>query len=116
MIGAAIVFLLLVAWGINSTSGGRKLNVDLERVTISDVAFTAFQENIPATGNVEPRQSVFLDAVEGGRIEEIFVLGGETVDEGQPLLRLSNNTLQLSLLQAETQRIKQHNRFEDSRF
>ena len=116
MIGAAIVFLLLVAWGINSTSGGRKLNVDLERVTISDVAFTAFQENIPATGNVEPRTSVFLDAVEGGRIEEIFVLEGETVEKDQPLLRLSNNSLQLSLLQTETQRIEQHNRLEDSRF
>ena len=116
MIGGGIAFILLAIWGINSTSGGRKLNVDLERVTISEVAFAPFQENIPATGNVEPRTTHFLDAVEGGRIEEIFVLEGEVVEEGQPLLRLSNNSLQLSLLQTETQRIEQHNRLEDSRF
>ena len=116
MIGGAVVFILLVIWGISSTSGGRKLNVDLERVTISEVTFGPFQENIPATGNVEPETTVFLDAVEGGRIEEIFVLEGEAVEKGQPLLRLSNNTLQLSLLQTETQRIEQHNRLEDSRF
>ena len=116
MIAGGLAFIALIFWGINSTSGGRKLNVELERVTISEVAFSPFQENIPATGAVEPRTTVFLDAVEGGRIEEIFVLEGETVDEGQPLLRLSNNTLQLSLLQTETQRIEQHNRLEDSRF
>ena len=116
MIAGGLAFIALIFWGINSTSGGRKLNVELERVTISEVAFSPFQENIPATGAVEPRTTVFLDAVEGGRIEEIFVVEGETVDEGQPLLRLSNNTLQLSLLQTETQRIEQHNRLEDSRF
>jgi HlyD family secretion protein len=116
MIALVVAFLLLVALGIESTSGGRKLNVDLERVTISEVQFAPFQENIPATGNVEPRTTVFLDAVEGGRIEEIFVLEGEVVEQGQPLLRLSNNTLQLSLLQTETQRIEQNNRLEDTRF
>lgn len=116
MAAGAAIFILLVIWGISSTSGGRKLNVDLERVTLSEVSFGAFQENIPATVNVEPETTVFLDAVEGGRIEEIFVLEGEEVVKGQPLLRLSNNTLQLSLLQTETQRIEQHNRLEDSRF
>jgi HlyD family secretion protein len=116
MIIAGVAFLALIAWGISSTSGGRKLNVDLERLTISDVTFIPFQEMIPGTGNVEPRTTVFLDAVEGGRIEEIFVLEGETVSKDQPILRLSNPTLQLQLLQTETQRIEQRNRLEDTRF
>ena len=106
----------MIAWGISTTSGGRKLNVDRERVTVSEVTFEPFQEMSPGTGNVEPRTTVFLDAVEGGRIEEIFVLEGETVEEDQPILRLSNPTLQLQLLQTETQRIEQRNRLEDTRF
>ncbi len=116
MVLAAVAFIVLVGWGLSTTTGGRKLNVDLERVSISEVTFGPFQENIPATGNVEPRTTVFLDAVEGGRIEEIFVLEGEIIEEGDPILRLSNATLQLSLLQTETQRIEQNNRLEDTRF
>ena len=116
MIAGAIAFLALIAWGVSSTTGGRKLNVDQERLTISEVTFEPFQEMIPSSGNVEPRTTVFLDAVEGGRIEEIFVLEGETVAKDQPILRLSNPTLQLQLLQTETQRIEQRNRLEDTRF
>ena len=116
MIAAAMAFLAIIFWGISTTTGGRKLNVERERLTVSEVMFEPFQEMIPGTGNVEPRTTVFLDAVEGGRIEEIFVLEGETVQRGQSILRLSNPTLQLSLLQTETQRIEQNNRLEDTRF
>jgi len=116
MIVGAIAFLAIIAWGISTTTGGRKLNVDQERLTVSEVTFEPFQEMIPGTGNVEPRTTIYLDAVEGGRIEEIFVLEGEEVAQDQPILRLSNPTLQLQLLQTETQRIEQRNRLEDTRF
>jgi len=116
MILGGIAFIALLAWGISTTSGGRKLNVDLERLTISSITFEQFQELTPGSGNVEPRSSYFLDAVEGGRIEEIYILEGEIVEQGTPILRLSNPTLQLSLLQTETQRIEQTNRLEDTRF
>ncbi len=116
MIAAVVAFIALVGWGLSTTTGGRKLNVDLERLTISEVAFEPFQEMVPSSGNVEPRLTVFLDAVEGGKIEEIFVLEGEIVEAGTPILRLSNPTLQLNLLQTETQRIEQNNRLEDTRF
>ncbi len=116
MIVGGIGFIALLAWGWSGTTGGRKLNVELERLTLSEATFEPFQEMIPGTGNVEPRTTVFLDAVEGGRIEEIFVLEGETVTEGQPILRLSNPQLQLSILDTETRRIEQNNRLEDTRF
>ncbi len=111
-----IAFIALIAWGFSTTLGGRKLNVDRERLTVSDVAFAPFQEMISGTGNVLPRTIVFLDAIEGGRIEEIYLLEGETVTKDQPILRLSNSTLQLSLLNTETQRIEQINRLEQTRF
>jgi len=116
MIAGGFVLIALLAWGWSGTTGGRKLNVELERLTLSEATFGPFQEMIPGTGNVEPRTTVFLDAVEGGRIEEIFVLEGELVERGQPILRLSNPQLQLSILDTETRRIEQNNRLEDTRF
>jgi HlyD family secretion protein len=59
---------------------------------------------------------VFLDAIEGGRVDEIFVIEGQDVEKGQPLLRLSNNTLELNLLNADASRIEQINRLQDTRF
>ncbi|NNF04174.1 MAG: HlyD family efflux transporter periplasmic adaptor subunit [Rhodothermales bacterium] len=111
-----ILFIALIAWGISTTTGGRRLNVDRERVTIATVERIPFQENISANGNVLPETTVFLDAVEGGRIEEIFVQEGAVVEQGQPILRLSNPGLQLQVLQTEQSRIEQINRLEQTRF
>ena len=116
MLVGGILFLILIGWGLSTTAGGRKLNVDLERITISDVEFAPFQEMISATGNVLPRLSVFLDAESGGRIEQIYVLEGEQVEEGQPILKLANASLQMQLFSSETSRIEQINRLEQTRF
>lgn len=116
LIIAAILFLALVGYGLSQTAGGRKLNVERAKVTVADVTQGPFQEMISVTGNVLPRTTVYLDAVEGGRIEAIYVQEGAMIDEGDPILSLSNSTLQLNLLNTETQRIEQVNRMEQTRF
>ena len=52
---------------------------------------------------VLPITSIYLDAVEGGRVEEKFVEDGTIMKAGQPILRLSNTDLALSLVNQETQ-------------
>ncbi len=111
-----VAFLALIFWGISANAGGRKLNVDLERLSITQVEFAPFQEMIPGTGNVLPSTTFFLDAESGGRIEEIYVLEGEIVEKGQPILKLTNASLQLQLFSSETSRIEQINRLEQTRF
>ena len=84
------------------TSGGSKLNVDTERITVSEVKKGVFQETIPVNGIVLPETSIYLDAVEGGRVEEKYVEDGAIMKKGQPILRLSNTDLELSLVNQET--------------
>jgi HlyD family secretion protein len=93
---------LLIGGSIYFTSGASKLNVESERITVSEVKKGAFQEFIPVNGVVLPQTTIYLDAVEGGRVEEKFVEDGAMVAKDQPILRLSNTDLELSLVNQQT--------------
>lgn len=84
------------------TSGKTRLNVDSERITISEVKKGPFQETIPVNGTVMPITTIYLDAVEGGRVEEKYVDDGAMMKKDEPILRLSNTDLELSLANQET--------------
>ena len=92
----------LIAASYYYTSGNSKLNVDTERITISEIKKGPFQENIPVNGVVLPLTTIYLDAVEGGRVEEKYVDDGAMMKKGQPILRLSNTDLQLGLVTQQT--------------
>lgn len=94
--------LLLITGSIYYTSGGAKLNVDAERITISEVKKGPFREFIPVSGIILPRNTIYLDAVEGGRVDEVFVEDGALMKKGDPILKLSNTDLELSLANQET--------------
>lgn len=116
LIGGAALFVALVAYGFSTTTGGKKLNVEREKLTIADVTEGDFQELISVTGNVMPRTTIYLDAVEGGRVEEVFVQEGAMVEAGQPLLRLSNNDLLMRLLGNEASLAEQVSYLQNARF
>ncbi|MCK9402022.1 MAG: efflux RND transporter periplasmic adaptor subunit [Chitinophagaceae bacterium] len=99
-IPAAIIVLFIA--GYYFTSGKSKLNVDLERITISEVKKGPYKDAIPVNGIVLPVTSIYLDAIEGGRVEEKYVEDGAMMKQGQPILKLSNTNLQLSLVNQET--------------
>jgi HlyD family secretion protein len=94
--------IILIGSSIYYTSGGSKLNVEAERITISEVKKGAFKEFIPVNGIVLPQTTIYLDAIEGGRVEEKLVEDGAAVKKGQPILRLSNTDLELSLVNQQT--------------
>jgi HlyD family secretion protein len=101
-IGGVAAVVLLVAGSVYFTSGKSKLNVDVERITISEVKKGPFQEFIPVNGTVLPITTIYLDAVEGGRVEKLFVEDGATMKKGDPILKLSNTDLELNLANQET--------------
>jgi HlyD family secretion protein len=96
------LLVLLIAASVYFTSGKSRINVDSERITISEVKKASFQEFIPVNGVVLPLTTIYLDAIEGGRVEEKFVEDGAMVKKNQPILRLSNTDLELSLANQET--------------
>jgi HlyD family secretion protein len=102
MIAGIAGIVLLIAASIYFTSGKSKLNVDPERITVSDVSKGPFQEFIPVNGVVLPVTTIYLDAVEGGRVEEKYVEDGSFVKKNQPILRLSNTDIELSLVNQQT--------------
>ncbi len=92
-----------------------KLNVQVERIRISTVERGPFQEFIPVRGTVLPILTIYLDALEGGRVEELFVEEGALVKEGDPILRLSNPTLELNVMNQEALLFEQLNSMENTR-
>ncbi|RFZ95769.1 efflux RND transporter periplasmic adaptor subunit [Mucilaginibacter conchicola] len=94
--------VVLVAGSIFFTSGKSKLNVDTERITVSEIKKGPFQEFIPVNGVVMPLTTIYLDAVEGGQVEEKYVEDGAMLKKGDPILKLSNIDEELSLASQES--------------
>ena len=102
-IAGIVGIVALIAGSYYFTSGKSRLNVETERITISEVKKGVFKEVIPVNGVVLPITSIYLDAIEGGRVEEKYVEDGTIMKKDQPILRLSNTDLDLSLVNQETQ-------------
>ncbi|MEO6537469.1 MAG: efflux RND transporter periplasmic adaptor subunit [Ferruginibacter sp.] len=102
-IAAVTGVVALIGFSYFFTSGKSRLNVDAERITVSEVKIGPFQEFIPVNGIVLPVTTIYLDAVEGGRVEEKYVEDGALLKKDQPILRLANTDLELSLSNQETQ-------------
>ena len=101
-IAGIAALVLLIAGSFYFTSGGAKLNVETDRITISEVTKGPFQVTIPVNGVVMPISTIYLDAMEGGRVEEKYVEDGTVMTKGQPIMRLSNTDLELNLVQQKT--------------
>ena len=102
IIGGSVALVALIGASIYFSSGKSKLNVETDRITISEIKQGPFQEFIPVDGVVLPVTTIYLDALEGGRVEQKFVEDGAILKKDQPILRLSNTDLELSLANQET--------------
>ncbi len=101
-LGGVLLLTLLLGGAWYSTASKPRLNVDTERITVATVKRGPFQEFIPVNGVVRPVHTIYLDALEGGRVEEKLAEDGAQMKQGQPILRLSNTDLELSLVNQET--------------
>jgi HlyD family secretion protein len=94
-----LIVILVLAFRDNTST----YRVEKDRVTVESVFSGPFQDYIRIIGQVEPIYTVYLDAVEGGMVEEIFIEEGTMVNKGDVILRLNNTNLNLSILNSEAQ-------------
>jgi len=111
--GGGVLFFILIILILADT--GSKLNVEADKITISTVTNGDFQEFIPVTGNVLPKNTYYLDAILGGTIEKKFVEEGAMLQKGDKILKLSNTDFQLSALQQESFAFQQINEARNTR-
>ncbi len=95
-IGGICALVFLIAGSFYFTSGKSKLNVDTERITISEIKQDKFQESIPQNGTVMPLTTIYLNTPDGGRVAERYVEDGTVLKKGEPILRLTNTDVELS--------------------
>lgn len=87
----------------------RSLDVNPNEITIKTVENAFFEDFIVFQAKVEPLNSMLLNVIEGGSIQEIFVENGDFVQKGQPLARLYNPNTELGYMTQETSMIEQIN-------
>lgn len=102
---AAGILLALWITRDNSTS----FTLDGQRIRIAEVSAGTYEDYIPLRAAVEPERTVYLDAIEGGRVEAILVEEGAVVEAEQPLIELSNTQLQLDVIAREAEVSEQLN-------
>lgn len=115
LFSVAGLFFSVVLYSFIFGDSSSRLNVDTEKITISTVARGPFQEFIPVTGNVLPLKTVYLDAIEGGRVEKIFIEAGNMVKEGDKILQLANTNMLLDIMFREAQFFEQSNNLRNTR-
>lgn len=100
--GVAVLAFAAFAWAVRPAPAGVHV-VKASNIQIETAANGRLDDFVSALGTVMPAQTVYLDAVEGGRVERVLVLNGDAVKKDQVLVELSNTQLQLDVLQRETE-------------
>lgn len=87
----------------------RTLTVSANELMIKDVSEDYFEDFVVFQAQIEPINSIFINVIEGGSVQEIFVENGEKVTKGLPIARLYNPNTELNFLTQETAIIEQMN-------
>jgi len=110
-----VVGVAAIGYGLVSLGGGSALRLETSRLTVSVVTEGEFQEFIPVSGVVTPLKTFYLDAVQGGRVAEVFAEQGAMLETGDPILRLENMDLRLDIMYREAQLYEQINNLRNTR-
>jgi HlyD family secretion protein len=102
-ISLGAIAILFVVFKLIFGDKSSKLNVETDKITIAEIIKDVFQDYIAVIGTVEPIQTIYIDAIESGRVEDILLEEGSMLKKGDIILRLSNNNLILEISNVEAQ-------------
>ena len=94
--------LLFVGWKLLSASSLSSFRTEKERLSIATVTDGKFDDYITINGNVAPIATIYMDAYEGGRVQEKLIEEGSMVKKGDIILKLENMNLYEQILASES--------------
>lgn len=105
--GGALL-LLFIGWLV-FRDNSRKLRTGAETLTVSTVMQGEFNDYIRISGQVVPMTTIQLSPMEGGVVQRVVTEEGSYVHEGDVILVLSNETLDMQILNAEADLAEKEN-------
>ena len=110
--GLIVIFLLVKMIQNSNVSAVR---VEKDKITISEVQYSDFDDFIRSNGRVEPISIIYLDAEEGGRVKERFIEEGSMVKKGDVILELENRSLYENIMNSESNLAQKQNMLRQTR-
>jgi HlyD family secretion protein len=110
----SMVFLFLlyqIIWADHSSV----MRVDREKISFGTVEKGMFNDYITIIGQVEPISTIYLDAIEGGRVVEKIIEEGAMVKKGDVILKLENRQLYQTILNSEASLAEKENYLRNTR-
>lgn len=92
-----------------------KLYINKSQITIVEVKEDKFQEFIPIDGIVFPKNTFYIDAIQGGVVEAIYAEDGDIVKKGDTLLKLLNTAMELNYMEQETRMLAEINNLQNTK-
>ncbi len=104
LLAAGVAAVVLAAGGVGvavlgAASAGQR--VPLQNVTLSTAERGVFHDSVVLRATAQPKDVIYLDALEGGQVQQVLAQAGDMLAAGQPLLRFRNTELELEVLDRE---------------
>lgn len=115
LVAGILVLVLLIPYLIFFRDKGSRMYVNRDQVTISEAKEEMFQEFIPVDGIVFPKTTIYIDAIMGGNVQEIYFEDGAMLQKGDKILKLVNTNLELSYMEQETRIFEAINNLQNSK-
>ncbi|MCX6091097.1 MAG: efflux RND transporter periplasmic adaptor subunit [Candidatus Atribacteria bacterium] len=89
-------------WKMRTSQNTRQAQITSNQSRQVKVTVGTIIESISALGSLEPMEVVDVKSeVDGGKVEEILIKEGDTVEKGQPLIKLDVSDYETNLKQAQ---------------
>ncbi len=85
------------------------LRVNADTLVVGDVIDGEFNDYIRVSGQVQPMTTIQISPQEGGIVQEIIIEEGSKLQAGDEILRLSNDNLDLQILNSEAELAEKEN-------
>ncbi len=109
------ILIILAFWKLATSDYSSVYRAEKDKLTISETSEGLFNDYITVIGQVEPITTIYLDAIEGGRVEERLIEEGSMVREGEIILRLENRLLYQTILNSEAALAEKENYLRNTR-